>query len=283
MKLTGPYGSQPHETRQAILRCAEHGVATSRTLTQMVYSHARKSTAGNPAFVGDASRLQFNSARKRVARLVAGRVFNRTVLLLPPYMRPVASVLPNRAHQFIEPLAAPSGQHQHALTRSTVAGALSERGYVIGREPELVELFFGPALGQCAYHCVSCGKERTLERHACTQGLCALRPRMHSGTTAFDIEWDVAFKANGDAVTRCVVWVDDGTSLSEQFKRLLPLLTLAGASLKVIPRADDDSVYSALGKAWVTRGERLQRMLAMIAKAGATATAGGDYGHPHRV
>lgn len=283
MRFSGPYGRQPSETRRAILRCAEHGAATSRTLTQMVYAHTRKSPAGNPAFSAEASRLHFDTARKRVARLVANGIFTRTMVSLPWQMTPLAAVLPNRAHPFIEPVAAPTGTLQHALIRSTVAGALAERGYFVGREPEAVEIFFGPTVGACAYHCVSCGKARTLERHLCTQGVCTLRPRMHAGTTSFDIEWDVAFKMKGDVFTRCVVWVDDGTSLTDQFKRLLPLLTLAGASPKVIPRPDDDSVYSVLAKVWTKRGERLQRMLTMIAKAGASATAGGDHGHAHRV
>jgi hypothetical protein len=287
MSSIGPYLQQTPETQLAILRCAEHGAATSGTLTDLVYARAKRARSGNPNFADAGSRIAYNSARKRVARLVSANFLERATFVFA--RAPQHTVIANYANVDLAPFTKPPGELRHGYVRSVVAADLVQRDYSVGRDPPLVSLFFGPDRGVGSYRCRACDRPGKHEPRACTAGaqFCKMAPVFESEHSKVTVDWDLAFKLDSaQRFIRCVVWVDDGTSLSAQFAALLPLFaecarTAPLRELRVIIRPDDTSVYSAKAKSWLTRGERLGRMLELLAKAGVTATAGGHAGHQH--
>jgi hypothetical protein len=115
-----------------------------------------------------------------------------------------------------------------------------------------------------------------------------MTPVFESEHSKVTVSCDLAFKLDSaQRFVRCVVWVDDGTSISGQLSTLIPIFaecarTATLRELRVIVRPDDTSAYSTKSKTWLTRGERLERMLSLLAKAGVAATPGGHRAHQHR-
>jgi len=131
------------ETRDVLVRCADHGAATTTTLARMVLCKSLKSAAGNPSLQNSRSRIQPRSARRRIELLMTAGILERRVISMGNGTAPVWSVVPNRTHPAMAFAAVPHGGLDDALLRSMLAAALVDIGFAVGRDPETIEMFRG--------------------------------------------------------------------------------------------------------------------------------------------
>jgi hypothetical protein len=270
------------ETRDALVRCADHGAATTTTLARMVLCKASKAAAGNPSLQNSKSRIQPRSARRRIELLMTAGILERRVISMGNGAAPVWSVVPNRTHPAMAFAALPHGGLDDALLRSMLAAALVDIGFAVGRDPETIEMYSGAARAPCEYRCVHCGTARLLGSHHCESPSalhqsCQLMPHLGSGP----VMADVAFRYRADnSMERCVVWVDDGRPVAGQWAEIAILAELPkDPRVKVILRPKDQSMYSGRSQTWNFHGPRLTEMIKRVTAAGYRATAAGAFAH----
>lgn len=284
-----PFVSLPLETREALLRCAQHGAATSSTLMDMSFASARKSRRGSPLLRNENSRLSTSTARKRLANLVKSGYLARTCVVHETTGTPLWTLVPHHDSGALSFIAPPTGDLHTGIVRSRVAAGLTAMGYVTGRNPETLKLWSTNSVA-VSYRCTVCGGVNG----EASPMPCARAPRAYCrlqvvvtapDQTAIPVTADVALRVRRTTLHRLLVWVDDGRALDEQWAEIAPLALLTkGEDLMVVVRPNGfDSAYSRSAASWPTHGPRLAAMGRRVLRAGLQVSCGGSFGHRFQV
>ena len=162
---------------------------------------------------------------------------------------------------------------------------LAELGYLVGQH-ELMPTIWHEAF-RSTWLCLHCRSTvETPTRRPCTVlggSSCLFAPGALLGDQAHLLPGDLAVRTRADGtISRAMIWVDDGTLLSEQWSRFATLLEAVDVGrVKVVVRAADNSIYQPSARTWHSTGPRLKTMLHLVHTAGHSPTAGGDFGHQH--
>lgn len=277
-----PFLSLLPETRKALIRCAEHGAATTQTLMQLAFAGARKTARGSPLLRNECSRVGTSAAQKRIKTLENEGYLGRTTVVHEVNGTPLWILLPQAVGElsFVVP---PTGDVHTRIVRSRVSAGLAGMGLLTGRGRDLVGLWSGQLDGTTT-RCRMCQKSRELTSTPCAAApgrTCQLETTIKTKAGPIVVRTDVAARLGRSGLSRRLIWIDDGRPLPEQWEELAPLARLPDdPSLAVVVRPDGfDSAWSASAGTWKEPGPRLTEMDRLVRASGLRVSRGGPFGH----